>query len=67
MSDLLNDELAVLNVGIGEFADSVLGQGKPVVQVDWRPSGDGDAAEAGDHGLHRLEETDRILPRQVGS
>jgi len=46
MSDLLKDELAVLNVGIGEFAASVLGQGKSVVQVDWRPAGDGDAALA---------------------
>lgn len=46
MSNLLNDELAVLNVGIGEFAGSVLGQGKSVVQIDWRPSGDGDAALA---------------------
>jgi hypothetical protein len=46
MSDLLNDELAVLNVGLGEFAGSVLGQGKSVVQVDWRPAGDGDAALA---------------------
>ncbi len=43
MSDLLNEELAVVNVGIGEFAGSVLGQGKSVVQIDWRPSGDGDA------------------------
>lgn len=42
MSDLLKDDLAVLNVGIAEFAGSVLGQGKSVVQIDWRPSGDGD-------------------------
>jgi Protein of unknown function (DUF1116) len=42
VSHLLNDDLAVLNVGVGEFAESVLGQGKPVVQIDWRPPGDGD-------------------------
>jgi len=42
--DLLNDDLAVVNVGVGAFAESVLGQGKPVVQLDWRPPGDGDAA-----------------------
>jgi len=42
MSHLLNDELSVLNVGVSEFAESVAGRGKPVVQIDWRPPGDGD-------------------------
>lgn len=46
MSHFLDEELAVLNVGISEFADSVLGKGKSVVQIDWRPAGDGDAALA---------------------
>jgi len=46
MSHLLDDELAVLNVGISTFAESVAGQGKSVVQIDWRPSGDGDATLA---------------------
>ncbi len=46
MTHLLDDELAVLNVGIGEFANSVLAKGSSVVQIDWRPPGDGDAALA---------------------
>ena len=46
MSHLLKDELAVLNVGVGLFADSVLGKGRTVVQVDWRPPGDADPALA---------------------
>jgi len=46
MSHLLKDDLAVLNVGVEAFAESVLGQGKHVVQIDWRPPGDGDATLA---------------------
>jgi hypothetical protein len=46
VSHLLNDDLAVINIGVGEFAESVLGKGKPVVQIDWRPPGDGDSALA---------------------
>lgn len=46
MSHLLDDDLTVLNVGISTFAESVLGRGKRVVQIDWRPSGDGDATLA---------------------
>jgi Protein of unknown function (DUF1116) len=46
VSHLLNDDLAVINIGVGEFADSVRGHGKPVVQIDWRPPGDGDPALA---------------------
>ena len=46
MSNLLKDDLAVLNIGVGEFAESVLGQGKSVVQIDWRPPGDGEPALA---------------------
>jgi len=42
MNHLLRDELAVLNVGIEEFTESVRLQGKPVRHVDWRPPGDGE-------------------------
>ncbi len=42
MSHLLNDELSVLNIGVSEFAESVAGRGRPVVQIDWRPPGDGE-------------------------
>jgi len=41
MSHLLNDELAVLNVGIEALAEGVRLQGKSVRHVEWRPPGDG--------------------------
>ncbi|MCL4801997.1 MAG: DUF1116 domain-containing protein [Burkholderiales bacterium] len=46
MSHLLNDELAVLNVGIEAFTESVRAHAKEVRHVDWRPPGDGDPALA---------------------
>ena len=39
----LPDEVNVVNVGLGLFADAVAQQGRPVVQVDWRIPGGGDA------------------------
>ena len=36
-------EVNVANVGLGLFADAVAQQGRPVVQVDWRIPGGGDA------------------------
>ncbi|MCZ7562686.1 MAG: DUF1116 domain-containing protein [Burkholderiales bacterium] len=46
MSDLLNDELAVLNVGIEAFAESVRAHGGAARHIDWRPPGDGEPALA---------------------
>lgn len=37
----LPDEVAVVNVGLPLFADSVAAQGRPVVHVDWRVPGGG--------------------------
>jgi hypothetical protein len=36
-ADLLRDGPVVVNVGIREFAESIVEQEKPVVQVDWSP------------------------------
>ncbi|MGH8698532.1 MAG: DUF1116 domain-containing protein [Burkholderiales bacterium] len=41
-SDLLHDDLAVVNVGPEMFVDSVRAGGAPVAHVEWRPPGDGD-------------------------
>jgi hypothetical protein len=38
----LPDEVAVVNVGLPLFADSVAAQGRPSVHVDWRIPGGGD-------------------------
>jgi len=42
MSDLLHDKLAVVNVGLEMFVASVEQGGAPVVNLDWRPAGDGE-------------------------
>jgi hypothetical protein len=42
MSDLLHDKLAVVNVGLEMFVASVERGGAPVVNLDWRPAGDGE-------------------------
>jgi hypothetical protein len=39
---LTEQRLAVVNLGVDAFADAVRAAGAPVVQVDWRPPGDGD-------------------------
>ncbi|MCC6610370.1 MAG: DUF1116 domain-containing protein [Burkholderiales bacterium] len=46
MSHLLKDELAVVNVGIEAFVESVRLQGKSVWHVEWQPPGDGQAGLA---------------------
>ncbi len=40
----LPEEVEVINVGLPLFADAVADQGRPVIQVDWRPPADGDLA-----------------------
>jgi hypothetical protein len=46
MSNLLTDKPGVVNVGLDMFVTSVAAGGAPVVSLDWRPVGDGDAALA---------------------
>ncbi len=40
--ELLREPLAVVNVGLHGFADSLEEQGVEVVQVDWSPPAGGD-------------------------
>ena len=42
MSDLLHDRLGVVNVGLEMFVASVERGGAPIVNLDWRPAGDGE-------------------------
>ncbi len=42
-SDLFAAELAVVNLGLGSFADNLRACGTPVVQVRWKPPAGGDA------------------------
>jgi hypothetical protein len=43
MSALFGERLAVVNVGLSSFADSIREAGGSVVDVDWRPPAEGDA------------------------
>ena len=53
---VLPNEIEVVNIGLPLFAESVAGQGRPVVQVDWRIPADGDRATVDSlarlHGVH---------------
>ena len=42
IEQLLHGELRVVNVGVTLFAEQLVDQGIPVVQVDWRPPAGGD-------------------------
>lgn len=44
MTELLNEPLHVVNVGLGSFAESVAAAGGAVTHLDWRPPAEGDAA-----------------------
>jgi len=46
MRDLLHDRLGVVNVGLDMFVESIERAGAAVVNLDWRPVGDGDPALA---------------------
>ncbi len=41
-SDLLNDPLTIINLGLDSFADSLSDQGADVTSVDWAPPAGGD-------------------------
>ena len=40
-TDLLREELVVVNVGFPEFFETLVDQEVKVVQVDWRPPAEG--------------------------
>jgi len=40
--DLFNERLAVVNIGVGLFADALRKQGVKTIQVEWRPPAGGD-------------------------
>src|SRR5258708_37718658 len=42
MAGLLSAEVALINVGLAQFADGPLALGTPVITVDWQPPGHGD-------------------------
>ena len=44
MTGLFGRELAVINVGLSSFAGPIAAAGAPVVDVDWSPPAEGDAA-----------------------
>jgi FdrA protein len=39
---VLHEPLAAINVGLESFTESLMAQGAPVIQVDWRPPAGGD-------------------------
>jgi FdrA protein len=43
LSDLLDQPLSVINIGLDLFADGLKAQGVPVVAVDWKPRAGGDS------------------------
>ena len=42
IQDLLDGPVAVVNIGLAQFALTLEGQGVDVVQVDWTPPAGGD-------------------------
>ena len=42
IADLLNKPLIVINVGVQNFADSLLDQGVDTIHIDWAPPAGGD-------------------------
>jgi FdrA protein len=38
---MLNEPLAAINVGLETFSQSLIGQGAPVIQLDWQPPAGG--------------------------
>ncbi|NQV57569.1 MAG: DUF1116 domain-containing protein [Rhodospirillales bacterium] len=46
MSQLFDQEISVLNVGLASFADAINDAGGIAVNVDWRPPAEGDEATA---------------------
>ncbi len=42
VADLLNTPLAVINIGVEDFAEHLQVQGVPVVHVSWTPPAGGD-------------------------
>lgn len=43
MTDLLKQDLRIVNIGIIDFYEDFKNQGVKVVQIDWRPPGTSDA------------------------
>ncbi len=42
ITQLLEEQIIVINIGLGQFARSMEEQGVEVVQVDWTPPAGGD-------------------------
>ena len=42
LHDLLHEPLSVVNIGLEEFSDELMGQQVDVIQVDWAPPAGGD-------------------------
>ena len=42
IQDLLDGPVAVVNIGLAQFAKTLEGEGVAVVQVDWSPPAGGD-------------------------
>src|SRR5579859_508534 len=42
MADLLSSQVALINLGLAQFADGPMALGTPAVTVDWQPPGQGD-------------------------
>src|SRR5437763_7038033 len=42
MASLLSPDMALINLGLGQFADGPTAAGSAVVAVDWQPAGQGD-------------------------
>jgi hypothetical protein len=42
ITDLLDQPLKVVNIGLESFADELAGEGAEVVHVDWAPPAGGD-------------------------
>lgn len=53
IADLLNKPLIIINVGVQNFAESLLEQGVDITNIDWSPPAGGDE--------HMLDLLDTLL------
>ena len=46
VNDIFGKQLKILNIGLEQFANDLISQGIPCIQLDWRPPAQGDPEAA---------------------
>ena len=58
-NDLFNEELKVINIGLGSFKESIVEAGGGAVQIDWKPP-----AEMDEKIFHILSKNESSIQKQ---